>query len=362
MAIIALGAEVVQQLLTTPPEGLANLVTMLVVCYSLGRYARRPRGYAGILLIAAVAFGVGQDLADNTFVLLVLGRRLVRGAGGRGTDRRSRRTGAAPPRRHPRGRRGGAAADRARAARRGRPPGVDDGRAERARRRRCSERDPARAREAIVAVESAGREALVELRSVLGLMHDVDRASLAPVDTELSRLGEVIDEARAGGLPVTFETTGTARAVPPAVALAAFRIVQESLTNVVRHAASAPTTGSPPLPPRRRRGHRRERRARPGRRAAWSWPGRHGRAGDLPRRHPDDRTTHRTWRLPCLRDAADTRGRPVTRVVVADDQEMVRDGLAAILDTEPDLEVVGHSRRRRGGRRGRATGAARTWS
>jgi signal transduction histidine kinase len=241
MAIIALGAEVVQQLLTTPPEGLANLVTMLLVCYSLGRYARRPRGYAGILLIAAVAFGVGQDLADNTFVLLVLGAAW---SAGLVVAVRTDDLGALELRRLA-ATRAGAEEERLRIARE-----LHDVVAHRVSMMVVQseladamlERDPGRAREAIVAVESTGREALAELRSVLGLMHDVDRASLAPVDTELSRLGEVIDEARAGGLPVTLETTGTARAVPPAVALAAFRIVQESLTNVVRHAASAATT------------------------------------------------------------------------------------------------------------------------
>src|SRR6478736_3251900 len=72
VAVIALGAEVAQEVLSTPPEGLANLLAMLIVCYSLGRYARRPRGYAGIALIVAASFGMGQDLADNAFVLLLL--------------------------------------------------------------------------------------------------------------------------------------------------------------------------------------------------------------------------------------------------------------------------------------------------
>ena len=44
MAILALGAEVAQNLLATTPEGLGNLLAMLVVCYSLGRYAKRPAG------------------------------------------------------------------------------------------------------------------------------------------------------------------------------------------------------------------------------------------------------------------------------------------------------------------------------
>ena len=125
--------------------------------------------------------------------------------------------------------------------------------------------DPARARQAIGAVETAGREALVELRSVLGLMHDHDPTSLAPEDTELSRLDKVVDEARAGGLPVTFETDGTPRPVPPAVALAAFRIVQESLTNVVRHAASAPTRVQLSYRPGEVEDHRGGRRSQ-------SWP------------------------------------------------------------------------------------------
>lgn len=240
VAIVGLGAEVAQQLLTTPPEGLGNLLAMLLICYSLGRYAARPRGYAGILLIAVVSFGVGEDLADNTFVLLVLGAAW--GAGllvGRRTDdlgalelRRLEAT------------RAGAEEERQRIARE-----LHDVVAHRVSMMVVQsqladtllQRDPGRAHEAIVAVESAGREALVELRSVLGLMHHEDRASLAPGNTDLSRLRQLVDEATQGGLPVTFETEGVQRPVPPAVSLAAFRIVQESLTNVVRHAGSAPT-------------------------------------------------------------------------------------------------------------------------
>ena len=240
VAFISLGAEVAQEVLTTPSEGRANLMAMLLVCYSLGRYARRPLGYAGVALIVAVSFGVGQDLADNMFVLIVLGAAWTAGllVALRTDDlgvlelRRLRAT------------REGAEEERLRIARE-----LHDVVAHRVSMMVVQsqladavlEQDPARARQAIGAVEVTGREALTELRSVLGLMHHGAAASLAPGDTELSRLGEVIDDARAGGLPVTFETTGTERAVPPAVALAAFRIVQESLTNVVRHAASAAT-------------------------------------------------------------------------------------------------------------------------
>ena len=240
VAVIALGAEVAQEVLSTPPEGLANLLAMLVVCYSLGRYARRPRGYAGIALIVAASFGMGQDLADNTFVLLLLGSSWAVGVV---VARRTDDLGALELRRLT-ATREGAEEERLRIARE-----LHDVVAHRVSMMVVQSQladtllddDPARARQAIGAVESAGREALVELRSVLGLMHDHGPTSLAPEDTELSRLDKVVDEARAGGLPVTFGTDGTPRPVPPAVALAAFRIVQESLTNVVRHAASAPT-------------------------------------------------------------------------------------------------------------------------
>ena len=103
------------------------------------------------------------------------------------------------------------------------------------------ERDPAGARTALRAVEGAGRDALAELRSVLGLLHDVEPATRAPADTDLTRLDELVETVRTGGLPVTFRVTGSARPVPPAVAMAAFRIVQESLTNVVKHAGLVPT-------------------------------------------------------------------------------------------------------------------------
>lgn len=73
VAVIAFSAEVAQFHLAVAPDGLANLLAMLVVAYSLGRHAGRPAGYAGIALVAVASFGVGQDLADDLFVLIVLG-------------------------------------------------------------------------------------------------------------------------------------------------------------------------------------------------------------------------------------------------------------------------------------------------
>ena len=239
VAGVSFGCETVLGQFPTPPEGLANLVTMLLVSWSLGRYARPPAGYAGILLVAAVSAGVGQDLADNLFVLLVLGAAWLAGVlVGRRTDD----LGALELRRLA-ATRAGAEEERLRIARE-----LHDVVAHRVSmivvQSQLAEtvlaEDPDRARRAIRAVEDAGREALSELRSVLGLLHHDEPARLSPGDTDLARLVELVDETRKGGLPVTFETSGTARPVTPAVALAAYRIVQESLTNARRHAPGAP--------------------------------------------------------------------------------------------------------------------------
>ena len=339
VAVIALGAEVAQEVLSTPPEGLGQPAGHARRLLLVGSVCEAPAGYAGIALIVAASFGMGQDLADNTFVLLLLGSSWAVGVV---VARRTDDLGALELRRLA-ATREGAEEERLRIARE-----LHDVVAHRVSMMVVQSQladtllddDPARARRAIGAVETAGREALVELRSVLGLMHDDGPTSLAPEDTELSRLDKVVDEARAGGLPVTFGTDGTPRPVPPAVALAAFRIVQESLTNVVRHAASAPTRVRLELPPRRGGDHRGGRRSSPDR----ARPG-HGLAGMRERAaflggtlvtEPSPDGGLRVCAVP-----ADTRGGPMTRAIVADDQEMVRDGLAAILDTEPDLEIVG---------------------
>lgn len=100
--------------------------------------------------------------------------------------------------------------------------------------------DPARARRALVAVQTAGREALNELRAMLaGLRSGTESAELAP-QPGLADVPELIDRLRAGGLAVDIATSGEPRSLPPAADLAAYRVVQESLTNVVKHAGAAP--------------------------------------------------------------------------------------------------------------------------
>jgi signal transduction histidine kinase len=99
---------------------------------------------------------------------------------------------------------------------------------------------PAEALLALRAVEVTGRSALEELRRILGLLRedDAEQPSLAPAPG-LADLGQLADTIRAAGIEVRLAVTGDEAALPPAAALTVYRIVQEALTNVVKHAGDA---------------------------------------------------------------------------------------------------------------------------
>ncbi|HEY3682023.1 MAG TPA: sensor histidine kinase [Streptosporangiaceae bacterium] len=97
---------------------------------------------------------------------------------------------------------------------------------------------PERARPSLSAIKDASKEALGELRSALDVLRDSgERAPRAPT-AGLGELDDLLDRARSAGLAVDMSTDGRARPLPPGADLAAFRIVQEALTNVVRHAGA----------------------------------------------------------------------------------------------------------------------------
>ncbi|MGW9130467.1 sensor histidine kinase [Streptomyces sp. NPDC055681] len=97
--------------------------------------------------------------------------------------------------------------------------------------------DPEQARTALTTIKAASKEALGEVRQVLATLRAPGDAPRAPAPG-LDRLPELVDQAASAGLTVTVETDGGRNAVPPGTDLAAFRIVQEALTNVVRHSGS----------------------------------------------------------------------------------------------------------------------------
>jgi signal transduction histidine kinase len=99
--------------------------------------------------------------------------------------------------------------------------------------------DPDRAASALAAVSATGRQALTELRRLLGVLRSTDQhADLTPVPG-LGELRELLDQARAAGLEVSYTLTGTPRELPEGAELAAYRLVQESLTNTRKHAGLA---------------------------------------------------------------------------------------------------------------------------
>lgn len=97
---------------------------------------------------------------------------------------------------------------------------------------------PRVAAEALTAIKETSREALHELRGTLGVLRQVDEEAPTAPAPGLARLTELADRTRAAGLAVDLRTEGGPVEVPPAVDLAACRIVQEALTNVTRHAGA----------------------------------------------------------------------------------------------------------------------------
>ena len=103
------------------------------------------------------------------------------------------------------------------------------------------EQDPLEAKEALRIIETTTREALQEMRLLVAVLRQEDPAgpALAPAPG-LANINALADQIRRAGVELEVNVRGAARALPPGVELSAFRIAQEALTNVVRHAG--PTT------------------------------------------------------------------------------------------------------------------------
>jgi signal transduction histidine kinase len=215
------------------------LLVILVTTYSLGRHARLRPALLGLgaLLVADVVgttaehhAGVGNFLFGAIFGAgtFIVGR-IVR-ANTAQTGAAERRAAAA------------AAEERARIARELHDViahsvsvmVVQAGAAEEILRR-----DPERAVAPLRAVQETGRQALSEMGRLLGILREHgDEIGLAP-QPGLGELDGLLEETRAGGLPVELRVEGDRRPLPPGVELSLYRIVQEALTNVRKHAGRA---------------------------------------------------------------------------------------------------------------------------
>ena len=222
------------------------------------RRLQRPRATPpGELVFIPVLFAIGwlagfalRERAEQAEAAeeRALARRA--GAGGGGPHRRRR----------------GARADRARAPRHRRPRRQRDGAPGRRGPAQASRRRWPRTARRCKDVEQAGRAALAEMRRLLGAMrHDGEDVELAP-QPGLDSLDALVERGRPGRPPVRLHVEGDAVPLPRAIDLSAYRIVQEGLTNALKHARAshadvtvryAPDAAAARGPRRRRRRRRR---------------------------------------------------------------------------------------------------------
>jgi signal transduction histidine kinase len=241
------------------PEGGEILFPILIALYSVGAYADRDRAVVGFFVgIVAMAIDIVQDpnheVASLGGVVIAAGFFGVFLGGAAwlvGRHVRSRRIHADQfqqralhlEREQSEFAQAAAEAERVRIARELHDVvahsvsqmGVQAGAAE-----RVMERDPDRARESLRSIQATSREAIRELRRLLSVLRTAEQPELAP-QPGLVSLDPLIARAREGGTPVDLRIDGEPGQIPTGVELSAYRVVQESLTNVQKHAPGAAT-------------------------------------------------------------------------------------------------------------------------
>jgi signal transduction histidine kinase len=105
--------------------------------------------------------------------------------------------------------------------------------------RRLLQPEQEKERKALETVEATGREALTEMRRLVGLLREQGAMPEFSPQPGLATIESLLDGVRAAGLPVDLEVEGEPRDLPPGVDLAAYRVVQEALTNALKYAGPA---------------------------------------------------------------------------------------------------------------------------
>jgi signal transduction histidine kinase len=101
---------------------------------------------------------------------------------------------------------------------------------------------PEEARAALVAIKTASRDTLRDLRGILGLLRDTDEGESRAPAAGLDQVAALAENVRRAGVRVTLDVVAGEAALPASIDLAAYRVIQEALTNVVRHAPGSAAT------------------------------------------------------------------------------------------------------------------------
>jgi signal transduction histidine kinase len=257
VAIVVVAANVVQALALGASEGPGVLVPGLIALYSVGAHEERPRSLLPLAGLVAVVLARETNNPDNTDLRQLLDalawESTIFAAWLLGAYLRTRRLYVAElEERAIRAERAreeqarAAVADERRRIARELHDAVAHGVTVMVVQAEAAEeilgRDPERVRQALRKVHQTGREALVELRRLLGVLRDEETEPERGPQPGLSDLEALVTAVQEAGLPVELRVEGAPVALPGGLDLSAYRIVQESLTNTLKHAGPTSAT------------------------------------------------------------------------------------------------------------------------
>ncbi|MFC1871475.1 histidine kinase [Chloroflexota bacterium] len=108
--------------------------------------------------------------------------------------------------------------------------------------RRILSQQPEKAKEALSLIESSSRQAVTELNRLLGFLRQGQQTDELSPQPSLRQLSTLVNDMKEAGLPIEVKIEGVERPLPPGIELSAYRIIQEALTNILKHAGAAKAT------------------------------------------------------------------------------------------------------------------------